>query len=162
MSAVPAYAGLQPDTLKPYVSNAQIVGQGSLKFSFWKIYDATLYAPNGRWQSTAPYALQLTYFIGTTPKKIADKTVAEMRSQGAVDESQLADWYAQMIKIFPHVKKNMSLTGIYTADGTTVFLKNNTPIGTVTDPHFGRLFFNIWLADTTSEPTLRKNLLGIQ
>lgn len=85
-----------------------------------------------------------------------------MRSQGATDESQLADWYAQMIKIFPDVKKNMSLTGIYTADRTTVFLKNNTAIGTVTDPHFGRLFFNIWLADTTSEPTLRKNLLGIQ
>lgn len=161
---VPSYA---QDTnklgmIKPYVKNAKIVGQGTLKFSFWNIYNATLYAPNGQWQPTAPYALQLIYFVATTGKKIADRTISEMRTQGVTDELQLADWHTQMVAIFPNVEKNMSLTGVYTQNGTTVFFRGNTPIGTITDPSFGYRFFNIWLGDNTSEPKLRKNLLGIQ
>lgn len=159
---MPAYAHNTNTVIKPYVKNAEIVGQGILKFSFWKVYDATLYAPNGKWQPTAPYALQLTYFLGTTGRKIADKTISEMRSQGSIDELQLADWHTQMVAIFPDVEKNMSLTGVYTQTRTTIFFNGNTPIGTITDPNFGQRFFNIWLGDNTSEPKLRKNLLGLQ
>ena len=42
--------------IQRYVPNAQSVGQGRLSVFVWDIYDATLYAPNGKWKQKAPYA----------------------------------------------------------------------------------------------------------
>jgi hypothetical protein len=40
------------------------------------------------------------------------------------------------------------------------FFRNGTPIGDIDDREFARAFFAIWLDPRTSEPELRKQLLG--
>ena len=41
-----------------------------------------------------------------------------------------------------------------------LFLTNGRQTGWVPDPDFARVFFGIWLAPTTSEPGLRRQLIG--
>jgi len=153
----PAYA---IDYINVYVPNAEKVGQGRLSYMLWDVYDATLYAPDGDWQSDKPFALQLSYLRDIPGKKIADRSVEEIRAQGFADEVRLAGWHTQMRSIFPNVREGLSLTGVYTNTAETVFYEDNKEIGRVKDPEFGRQFFNIWLSPQTSAPDLRRKLLG--
>jgi hypothetical protein len=157
LGITPAYA---IDYIGAFVPEAQKVGQGRMTYLFWDVYDATLYAPEGAWDDDKPFALQLSYLRMLEGKKIADRSVEEIRGQGYNDELKLATWHTQMRKIFPDVDEGVSLTGIYTQSGETVFYRDNTEIGRINDPAFGKAFFGIWLNEKTSEPDLRRKLLG--
>lgn len=157
LGIVPAHAA---EHIRTYVHAAQKVGEGRLTYLLWDVYDATLYAPDGSWQEGQPFALRLSYLRKIEGKKIADRSVEEMRKQGISDEVKLAAWHAQMSEIFPDVDEGVSLTGIYTEKGEAVFYKNNKEIGTIRDPAFSQAFFNIWLGEDTSAPDLRRKLLG--
>ena len=158
LGITPAYA---LDHIRTYVPAAQKVGKGRLTYLFWDVYDATLYAPQGSWQEGQPFALQLSYLREIEGKKIADRSVEEMRNQGIKDEVKLATWHAQMRKIFPNVDEGVRLTGVYTEKGETVFYKNDREVGRINDPEFSKAFFDIWLNEKTSAPDLRRKLLGV-
>ncbi len=153
----PAYA---LEHINSSVPDAREVGQGRLTYLFWDVYDATLYAPQGSWENGKPFALELAYLIDLKGKKIADRSAKEIRKQGFSDEVKLATWHAQMQKIFPDVGEGVSLTGVYTKTGETVFFRNNVEIGRINDPEFSEAFFGIWLNEKTSTPKLRRKLLG--
>lgn len=157
IGVTPAYALEQ---IKQYVPQAEKVGNGRLSVMFWDVYDASLYAPYGAWNMRKPFALRLSYLRDIPGKKIADRSVEEMRDQGFIDEVKLADWHAQMIKIFPNVDENTSITGVFTDKNETVFFKNGEEIGRIVDPQFGKHFFDIWLGEKTTAPDLRQKLLG--
>ena len=159
-----AMLGITPasasDYLQKYIPEAQPVGHGRLTVMLWDVYDATLYSHNGEWKNQKPFALKLSYLRPFQGDKIADRSIQEMRKQGLKDEIKLADWHAQMKKIFPDVDKGTTLTGILTSTGQSVFFENGKEIGRIEDPAFGDAFFNIWLSDKTSAPDLRLKLLG--
>lgn len=141
-------------------NNQKLVGQGSLHYFLWHIYDAKLYSSNGEFSFTNPFSLRLEYKRKLYGAEIADRSTEEIRKLGFNDEVKLAAWHAQMKEIFPDVDKGVSLTGFYKPNSPTVFYKNDTKIGTIKDSDFGKWFFGIWLNENTSEPTLRKSLLG--
>jgi len=153
----PAYA---LEDIQSYVPEAQKVGQGRMTYMFWDIYDATLYAPQGSWNNEKPFALQISYLRTVNGKKIADHSAEEIRGQGFNDEVKLATWHAQMRRIFPDVDEGVSLTGVYTETGQTIFYRDDVEIGRINDPEFSKAFFGIWLNDKTSAPELRRKLLG--
>lgn len=157
LGITPSYAF---EYIKTYVPAAKKVGEGRLTYLFWDVYDATLYAPEGAWQENEPFALQLSYLRTLEGKKIADRSIEEMRKQGFSDEVKLATWHTQMRNIFPDVDDGISLTGVYTKKGDAVFYLDNTEIGRVQDPEFSKAFFGIWLDEKTSDPDLRRKLLG--
>jgi len=148
------------DYISQNVSEAKANGTARYQFLFMDIYDATLYAPKSGWSFSSPFALKLKYLRNLSGKKIADRSAKEIRQQGFTNEVKLADWHAQMTNIFPDVKNNTTLTGIYKPNDETVFYKNGIFIGRVKDPEFGKWFFGIWLSENTSEPEFRKALLG--
>ena len=164
MACVMTMIGISPsyasDFLQTYVPQAKEVGHGRLRVMLWDVYDATLYASDGKMQKDKPFALKLSYLRAFEGQKIADRSIQEMRSQGINDEVKLADWHAQMKKIFPDVNKGISLTGVLTQNGESVFFENNQEIGRIADPAFGSAFFNIWLSEKTNAPDLRLKLLG--
>ncbi len=143
------------------VPKAQKVGAGRLEFLFWSVYDATLYAPGGTFSPQRPFALRLDYLIPLSGADIADRSIEEMKKQGADDEDQLAAWREQMAAIFPDVDSGVALTGVRDVMGHTYFYRNNTAIGSIKDPNFTARFFGIWLDADSSEPKLRQQLLGI-
>jgi hypothetical protein len=157
IGVTPAYATEQ---ITQYVPQAEKVGHGRLSVMLWDVYDASLYAPQGQWDKEKPFALHLSYLRDIPGKKIADRSVEEIRNQGFRDEVRLADWHAQMVKIFPDVNENTSLTGVYTEKKETVFFDGNKEIGRIKDPQFGQYFFDIWLGEKTTAPDLRQKLLG--
>lgn len=164
MTCVLALIGITPayakSRIQSYVPSAQKVGQGRLTYMFWDVYDATLYAPEGTWEEDKPFALQLSYLRNLHGKKIADRSIHEMREQGIDDEVKLATWHAQMKSIFPDVNEGSALTGIYTKNGVTIFYLGDREIGKIKDPEFGHAFFDIWLSEKTTAPDLRQKLLG--
>ncbi len=148
------------DYIRTYIPDAQKVGEGRLSYFIWDVYDAALYTPKGTIQQSPPMALSLSYLRSIKGKDIADRSIQEMRDLGFNNEIQLADWHAQMKNIFPDVEQGMTLTGVYTNDGATVFYQDGTLVGRINDPEFTRAFFDIWLNENTNAPDLRRRLLG--
>jgi hypothetical protein len=143
-----------------HLPQAQLVGEYTFSKYIWDIYHISLYAPEAKWEEGKPMALQLRYQLAISGADIAERSAEEMRNIGFKDEVRLAAWFSQMRNIFPDVRDGTILTGVLTADGQTIFYQNDKEIGHVQDSEFGRWFFGIWLNKATSEPTMRKNLLG--
>ena len=144
-----------------HVPRALKVGEGRLRYLFWDVYDAALYAPRGVWRDEPPFALRLSYLRPIAGVAIAERSVREIRDQGFNDEVMLNIWHQKMRDIFPDVDEGVSLTGIYTTHGSTIFYKDMFEIGRVSDPEFGRAFFAIWLGERTNFPDLRRQLRGL-
>jgi hypothetical protein len=145
-----------------YIQDSKIVGQGRLKIMFWNIYDAKLSAANGKWQEGAPSALSLTYLRDFDGEEIASRSVDEIRDIGYEDEALLTKWFEQMRAVFPNVKEGENITGVLDENKHTHFYHQGKLLGSIEDVSFGQPFFDIWLHEKTSEPKMRKQLLGIR
>lgn len=157
--APPAPASV-PEFVRRHVPEAEVVGQGRLVFLLWEFYDATLYAPGGRWEGDAPFALTLAYLREFTGEEIARASAREIGRLGSVAGERLASWRGRMERIFPDVGPGDRLTGVRDGAGRAVFYRGAEPIGTIDDPEFSRLFFGIWLDERTLASSLRADLLG--
>lgn len=144
-----------------YVPQAELVGKGRLSVVFWDVYDASLFAPGGEFEESKPYALSIDYFRTIEGVDIADRTVEEIRAQGFGDDKKLAAWQETLRGIFPNVTPGTNITAIYGANKSTRIFHNGKEIASINDPLFSKHFFAIWLSEKTSEPSLRKQLLGL-
>jgi hypothetical protein len=145
-----------------YLKDVQKIGEGVLTYLFWDIYRATLYAPGVRWSADAPFVLTLSYMQDLKGRDIAKRTIAEIRDQGYADETRLANWLSSLEKLFPDVSDGDKLTAVRDALARTIFYNGKERIGMIDDPVFTVHFFDIWLGEKSSEPTLRRALLGAQ
>lgn len=146
--------------LQAYIDNPEVVGEARLKMFFFKIYDASLIAQNGVFEQDQPFALKLKYLRDFDGKDIASRSVDEMRKQGMQDEVKLAKWFQQMKLLFPNVKEGQTITGIVDANQVSHFYFDSQHLGKVEDKEFSEWFFNIWLAENTSQPDMRLALIG--
>lgn len=156
----PGAGAASPDIAKRYIGDVRKVGDGVLSYLFWDVYRATLYAPAAGWRRDAPFALSLAYLRDLRGADIAERTISEIRDQGFGDEARLAAWSARLTALFPDVTDGDSLTAVRDAKSRTIFYRGAARIGTVDDADFTRRFFDIWLGKKTSEPKLRRALLG--
>lgn len=140
--------------------SAELVGKGRMTFLGFKVFDAELYAPQGSYSPSAPFALKLTYLRTFKGKQIAESSVKEIRRQGGVSDAQLAKWQTQMEALFPNVSPGQSITGVRTSSGKAEFYLGNQKLGTISDPAFTKKFFAIWLGNNTRDPQLRAQLVG--
>ena len=148
------------DLIGQYVPEAELVGEARLKFLFWNVYDAKLHAKNGTWSSDAPFALSLKYLRDLSGEDIAKRSIDEIRLQGFNDEDTLASWHEILQGFIPDVSETSTIIGIQTEKSATVLYHNNQLIGQVDDPLFTLWFFSIWLSEKTSEPAMRRKLIG--
>lgn len=144
-------------------STFQAVGQTTLRFLGFKIYDARLLAPQGAALDAFeqhPFALELTYARRLEGKLIAERSLIEMRRIGNFSDAQAQRWMAWMQQAFPDVNTGDRLTGVHAGKGRCRFFHNAQLRGEFDDATFTRLFFGIWLHPDTSQPLLRLELLG--
>ena len=146
----------------PDLDTMDLVGEARLKVLFWNVYDAQLYAPQGRWSMENSYALSLTYLRDLKGRKIAERSIEEIRNQGFSEEAKLTRWFEMLASIIPDVNEQNTIVGVADAQSNTRFFLDGQLIGEIQEPEFTRAFFNIWLGERTSEPELRDQLLGGQ
>ena len=143
-----------------YVPDAVLVGKARLRYLVWDVYDAELYAPQGRWRRDAPYALSINYLRTLSGEAIAKSSADEIRKQGFQNTAVLAEWQRRMETIFPDVEIDTNLTGIRDKNGHTVFFFDGRKVGIVEDREFTERFFDIWLGPKTSRPGFQRQLTG--
>lgn len=167
LAALPLVGRAKPQTLPPEVArklpDAQLVGEGRLRYLGLLIYDIRLWAPRAdltRSPYAAPLALELEYARSLGGKAMAERSLKEMQGIDTVADAQAERWLAQMQQILPDVKSGDRLTGIQQPGEAALFFVNGEPRGEVRDAEFTRLFFGIWLSPRTSQPRLREALLG--
>jgi hypothetical protein len=146
------------------LAGARLHGAGVKRFLGFAIYDARL------WASSEPvterfeayrFALELQYARNFEGAAIAQRSIEEMRRAGPIDDSQAAAWVAAMRRAFPDVAPGDRLTGLHLPGEASRFFHNGRPTSAVADAAFARRFFGIWLADSSSDPPLRRQLLGL-
>ncbi|MEW6693509.1 MAG: chalcone isomerase family protein [Pseudomonadota bacterium] len=147
---------------------ATVVGQGTLRYWGFAVYDATLLAAPG-WRASdlgrQPLVLTLRYQRGFRGADIARRSLEEMRRAGPIDPADEAAWLAAMQRVFPDVRAGDRIAGLWQPGVGARFVLTDADgrqriLGDIADTRFAERFFGIWLAPTTSEPTLRQALLG--
>jgi len=155
---VPAHA--DSVVAEEFMPDPQVVGKGRMKVMLWNVFDATLYAENGQYDADKPFALSLAYLRKLKGKKIVEKTLSEIRSQGPLDSETGKRWSTALDKIIPDVDDKTIITGVRDARANTLFYQNGAFIGQIDDPAFTEAFFGIWLGNKSSKPELTRKLLG--
>ncbi len=137
------------------------IGEGTHKMTLISVYDAALYAPDGKYDADKPFKLKITYRINTTGKKLAKRTIDEMQNTNCKYSDMYDVWQQDMTKVFPaDVEKGMQLTGVKQDDMTTFYSKSGK-LGEIKGEKFQDCFFGVWLKESTSAPELREKLLGL-
>ena len=155
-------AGEWPQTLQAFMRPLQTQGKATFRVLGLTIYDVSLSTVaqfKASHYASVPLALELTYARSLSGQAIAERSLTEMRRAGSIDEVREAAWVASMRTAFPDVKAGDRLTGLHDGKGGVQFWFNGQHRHTLQDIEFARLFFGIWLAPTTSAPSLRERLL---
>ena len=136
-----------------------LVGEARLKVFIWEVYDSALFTPSGRWQGDAPYQLSLHYLRDIPAAKLIEETEKAWREQGRNHPKQ-NEWLALLDGLWPDITEGDKLVFGLNAAGESAFWFNGSPIGSIDDRDFGRLFGGIWLDPDTPRPKLRAQLIG--
>ena len=160
---LPAAASAPPAEVAAEVPGAALQGSGRLTFLGLQIYDARLWSDDSFRADTferAPLAIELAYARTLRGKLIAERSLKEMRRAGPIADDEATRWLAVMTQLFPDVNAGDRITGVLRPGEAARFFLNGKLLGEVRDADFAKRFFGIWLSPKTSEPDLRKSLLG--
>ena len=150
-----------PASAKVGMPELKVLGGGLLRVLGFQVYNAYLWTPAGSaFDRSKPHALDLQYLRNFTAKKLAERSIDEMRGQGIGDDVVYMKWLAEMERVFADVKEGDRLTGVVTPTRTAKFFFNGAFRGEISDPAFADAFFGIWLNEKSSQPRMRNQLLG--
>lgn len=147
----------------PQLPGSRLQGEATLRYFGLRVYHARLWTlPDFRASQSAeqPLVLELEYLRDLHGSAIAERSLKEMQRGGRFSEAQAQRWLAEMQRLFPNVKAGDRISGQQLPTQGARFWHNGRPSGQIDDVVFARLFFGIWLAETTSEPDMRRVLLG--
>lgn len=161
-AARPARASLAPPEVAAELPAPRLQGSARFRFFGLSVYDARLWvgerAVDEDWR--VPLALEIEYLRAFEGEKIAARSLDEMRRQGEIASAVAERWRREMSQIFPDVRERDRITGVQQPGDVARFFLNGRARGEVRDGEFARRFFGIWLSPQTSEPALRRSLLG--
>ncbi|MDE2417100.1 MAG: chalcone isomerase family protein [Burkholderiales bacterium] len=152
-----------PQEIGDALPGAQFAGSSRFRYFGLSVYDARLWVSPGFQVATYAQhglALELTYLRSLSGKAIAERSLKEMRRAEALAADTEKNWLTAMQDAFPDVGEGDRITGLHTPASGAKFWFNGQARATIRDTDFSRLFFGIWLSETTSEPRLRSELLG--
>lgn len=146
------------DTVLP--QDWRMQGQGEMRWFGFRVYQASLWAPDGRRQAGLPYALELRYARDIASGRLVQASIEEMQRLGSADDARLARWKLELERVFPDVRTDEVIHGVHLPQRGAEFYHQGRLTGRIDDVEFARAFFAIWLDPRTREPALRASLLG--
>jgi hypothetical protein len=160
-----AAAAVLPPDLVQSVGELSLRGQTRLRVWGFEVYDAALWTTPGASVATLeaqPLALEVRYLRDIKGRDLAERSIREMQRSGALSAEQERRWLDEMLRVFPDVRQGDRLVGLQRPGTGASFWINGRFQGEVRDVEFARRFFGIWLSPQTSEPAMRRALLGLQ
>jgi hypothetical protein len=167
-AVAPAFANLPsrtpvlPAVVAAHVPDAKVQGEGELAWFGLPIYEGTLWSVDGTFSFDEPFALDLRYRRSLDGRRIAERSVEEMRAIGGHDPAAIVRWGEAMARLFPDVRSGDHIAGVHLPGYGAKFFLNGRALGDIADPAFARAFFGIWLDRRTSRPDFRDKLLGVK
>jgi Chalcone isomerase-like len=162
-TAAPALAQRVPPEVMAELGSPRLLGSGRLRFLGLHVYDARLWSTQalaGADWPTRALALEIEYARRLDGRAIAERSLGEMRRQRDIAGDIAERWLGTMTTLFPDVDAGDRITGVQRPGEGARFFANGAARGEVRDPEFARLFFGIWLSEQSSQPALRRALLG--
>lgn len=136
-------------------------GEARMSVLFRTIYDIRLYTTGDptmfRFPGQQPYKLELHYRMNIPASLLLRETRKQWQAQ---DVDAPPAWISTLQATLPSVKAGDRLALEVARDGSTL-LHNDVPVARLEDQDLVEAFAGIWLAAGTSEPALRRQLLGI-
>lgn len=138
---------------------------GSAKFSllFWDIYESTLYTYSGTYSSLeadSPVYFKIRYLRDISRQELIARTLEQWQHL-AMSNAKIEQYSELLTDLWPDIKAGDSLALLKTTSKSQFFF-NDKAIGMIDNQQFGDDFLNIWLSTKTSQPALRRQLLGAQ
>ena len=158
-----SYAANQPNqsnqVIKPTQALKQI-GQGTMSWLFFDVYQAVLYSQTGTYvKQDYPQALKIVYKRDIKSDDLVTATAREWQKLAIINEDYQG-WLTQLLALWPDIKTGDELIFLVDVDGIGYFYHNNQLLGGIESDNFANAFLSIWLSNNTSEPGLRKQLIG--
>lgn len=160
VAAAAAQAQSLPAEAAKGISDLRPVGEGRLRWLGFHVYDAKLWAEDGRADFAGPLVLAIRYARALPGTAIAERSHGEIARLGFGSDRERSRWAERMRELFPDVRDGDELASAYLPGHGARFYVNGRPLGEVSDPAFARAFFAIWLDPRTSAKDLRAQLLG--
>ena len=151
---------------KPVVTKVQssaelkLVGQAQMRWLMFPLYRVSLKTADGRYQENRyPQMLDILYLRNIDKQDLLAATDDQWNRLG-VSQAKRKLWISQLDKLWPTIRKGDRLAFQVNPDGYNYFIYNGKKIGGVADKQFGKSFLDIWLSPKTSQPGIRKRLIG--
>ena len=154
---------VEDKNLKSILASQSFVKTGEATFSilFWDLYNSQLRTTSGRYPISIEHEaliFQIRYLADISKDNLIMRTIEQWQHQG-ISAAIYQQYIEKLATIWPNIKKGDRLAMLMQKN-KSAFYFNDRYIGAIDDDVFGQLFVNIWLADSTSEPSLRAQLLG--
>lgn len=160
MAPAVAAAVEKPPELGDRPDAAAIVGAASFRVLFWRIFDASLWSPDGVFDWNAPFALSLTYQRDFTAQQLTAKTVEEMARQSGEPSKTFDRFGSEFMGCIDDVKAGDRITALSEGASKARLFVNGTERCALERPELRRQFFGIWLASNSAFPEETARLIG--
>jgi len=141
--------------------NLQTIGTATYKKAIFKLYDASLCAPEQQFSMDSPFALALDYRMKFSSEQISGAGIHEMARFARKDKADFAELEPLFRQCFPDVDKGDQIIAVSEGPTTAKFYYNGEMSCAVDYPEFRHLFFGIWLGEETRAPRKARLLKGI-
>lgn len=136
------------------------IGQGTMFWLFFDVYQAVLYSETGEYKKKGyPQALKIVYKRDINSDDLVTATENEWQKLALMTEDY-QDWLPQLLLLWPDIKSGDQLIFLVGVNGVGHFYYNNQLLGCIESDNFSHAFLSIWLSNNTSEPELRRKLIG--
>jgi hypothetical protein len=139
------------------------VGEATLTWGWWTIYQSSLRAPSGRYQSKSPHALVITYARDISDERLMKATNDQWTHLG-YSASQRERWQTELNDAWDDIAEGDRLAFVRHKDKGIFYYQSkgqdwHTTL-IVNDAELADAFLAIWLSDNTDFPDHRRALLG--
>jgi hypothetical protein len=149
-----------PDAVKAQIhAPLKQVGSGTYRRFGFKVYVASLWAPDGVYDASKPYALQLRYTRSVSKDTMVDVVTGNIRDENVTDEATLASWKKVLDNSLTDVNDGDTLIGLARPGKDSELFFNGKKVVAINDQKFSQAFFNVWIGETADED-MRTGLMG--
>lgn len=154
-----------PETVPVNGIELRKVGEGTFRWTFFKVYDGALYLEEGKTDadplSDVGKRLVLEYARSLTAEQFqrSGDAIVE-RNTDAVTWERLQDRLARLNAAYRDVGEGDQYALTYIPGAGTTLSLNDQPLVQVEGADFARAYFSIWLGKDPAKESFRDDLLG--